>query len=50
MRPLWASEGGFKALFMTINYSKVGDQMSHSLNSLKWGYIGDCIGDYYRGY
>ena len=24
--------------------------MSHSLNSLKGGYIGDCIGDYYRGY
>ena len=23
--------------------------MSYSLNSLKGGYIGDCIGDYYRG-
>ena len=25
-------------------------QMSHSLNSLKGGYIGDYIGDYYRAY
>ena len=25
-------------------------QMSYSLNSLKEGYIGDYIGDYYRGY
>ena len=24
--------------------------MSHSLNSLKGGYIRDYIGDYYRGY
>ena len=24
--------------------------MSHSLNSLKGGYIEDYIGDYYRGY
>ena len=24
--------------------------MSHSLNSLKGGYIGDDIEDYYRGY
>ena len=24
--------------------------VSHSLNSLKGCYIGDCIGDYYRGY
>ena len=24
--------------------------MSHSLNSLKGGHIGDYIGDYYRGY
>ena len=24
--------------------------MSHSLNSLKGGYIGDYIGDQYRGY
>ena len=24
--------------------------MSHSLNSLKGGYIGDYIGNYYRGY
>ena len=23
---------------------------SHSLNSLKGGYIGDCIGDYFWGY
>ena len=25
-------------------------QMSHNLNSLKGGYIGDDTGDYYRGY
>ena len=24
--------------------------LSHSLNSLKGGYIGDYIGNYYRGY
>ena len=24
--------------------------MGHSLNSLKWGYIGDYIGDYYKGH
>ena len=24
--------------------------MSYSLNSLKGGYMGDYIGDYYRGY
>ena len=24
--------------------------MSYSLNSLKGGYIGDYLGDYYRGY
>ena len=24
--------------------------MSHSLNSLKGGYVGDCIGEYHRGY
>ena len=24
--------------------------MCHSLNSLKGGYIGDYIGEYYRGY
>ena len=24
--------------------------MSHSLNSLKGGYIGDYTGEYYRGY
>ena len=24
--------------------------MSYSLNSLKGGYIGDCIGNYYRAY
>ena len=24
--------------------------MSYSLNSLKGGYIGDCIWDYYKGY
>ena len=28
----------------------VPPQMSYSLNSLKGGYIGDDIGDYYRGY
>ena len=27
-----------------------GPQMSHNLNSLKGGYIGDYIGDYYRAY
>ena len=26
------------------------DHVSHSLNSLKVGYIGANIGDYYRGY
>ena len=26
------------------------DDISHSLNSLKGGYIGDYIGDHYRGY
>ena len=25
-------------------------QMNHSLNSLKGGYMGDYIWDYYRGY
>ena len=24
--------------------------MNYSLNFLKWGYIGDYIGDYYKGY
>ena len=24
--------------------------MSYNLNSLKGGYIGDCVGYYYRGY
>ena len=23
---------------------------SHSLDSLKGGYMGDCLGDYFRGY
>ena len=26
------------------------EYMSYSLNSFKGGYIGDSIGDYYRGY
>ena len=34
-----------KALFHVFR-----PQMSSSLNSLKGGYIGDNIGDYYRGY
>ena len=29
---------------------KVQDNRSYSLNSLKGGYMGDYIGDYYRGY
>ena len=32
-----------------VIYSFLTD-MSHSLNSLKGGYIGDYIGDDYRGY
>ena len=27
-----------------------GGYMSHSLNSLRGGFIGDCIGDYYQSY
>ena len=32
------------------NIQKVHKYVSYSLNSLKGGYMGDCIGDYYRGY
>ena len=28
----------------------ISSYMSNGLNSLKGGYIGDCIGNYYRGY
>ena len=30
--------------------SDIDAHMSYSLNSLKGGYMGDNIGDYYRGY
>ena len=36
--PTWCLAGNEKA------------DMSYSLNSLKGGYIGDFLGDYYRGY
>ena len=32
------------------SHSGVGTHLSYSLNSLKGGFIGDYIGDYYRGY
>ena len=39
-------------LYRDIGFRVVGSigYMSYSLNSLKGGYIGDDIGDYYRGY
>ena len=43
---LWDSRVGFKGLGLRT----WGGYMSHSLNSLKGGYIGDYIGDYYRVY
>ena len=38
--------GAWGAVF----FDRVCGQMFHSLNSLKGGYIGDYIWDYYRGY
>ena len=36
---------------LALRGQKEGENnMSYSLNSLKRGYIGDYIGDYYRGY
>ena len=40
-------EGG---IVSTSRYAHVCDYMSYNLNSLKGGYVGDYIWDYYRGY
>ena len=41
--------GGFSDHVSTF-FAPEGTHMSHSFNSLKGIYIGDYIGDYYRGY
>ena len=43
--------GSFKVLGLRLEHMKsYGSHVSYSLNSFKGGYIGDNIGDYYRGY
>ena len=39
-----------RGLKSQLRFQDPGAHMSYSLNSLKGGYIGDCIGHYYRGY
>ena len=45
----WLCEGdqGSRTLSIHVPGEARCDQMSYSLNSLKGGYIGDSIGDYY---
>ena len=52
----WVLASAFQGLWWVLDESIgfllpfVYDHMSHSLNSLKGGYIGDYTGNYYRAY
>ena len=46
----WTYRGQVGSKTNTYGSWQLIDHLSYSLNSLKGGYIGDYIGEYYRGY
>ena len=47
----WSWVGAVPMVSLSVaSLRSLDSHRSHSLNSLKGGYMGDYIGDYYRGY